>query len=765
MNHQNQALIGQAVNLFQAGLTRDAETILLQVLKKQSNSLPALEILGLIKASQGNPKESAVYLKRAILINPNNPSTQYNLAKVLSEIGDDVAAIPHHEKVIKLVPTNSDGWINYGKSLAALKNYEKALFAFDKALLINPKQFDSHLNKGIVLLGMGALNESLYEFDSALEIDGNNFLALLKKGAALLELQRFEDSLHYLKVALEIKPTDFDALLITGRNLYSQKRFTEALSFVDSALQIDPNSAEALSNIGAILNGQNRYQEAIPFFMNAIERNDQFAVAYANLGLAYDELNRYQDALDCYNNALEIDNSLEFLLGPRLRIKQMLGIWNDLGEVTKKIVNLIESGKEAVTPFGALSIIDSPEIQFLCAKKWASKVSHIEALAFDINISRKDRKRIKIAYISADFKNHPVGHLTSELFNLHDRTQFEIYAFSLYNAGPTDMVRGRLIDSFDHFIDLDKKTDIEIALLARELGIDIAIDLGGYTRSARVEIFKYRAAPIQVNYLGYPGTLGTTSYDYIVADHVVIPADSYTFYSEKVVSLPSCYLVDDSKRQPSTQKFTRVDFGLPNDGIVFCCFNNSYKFNPEIVECWSYILNNVSNSVLWLSANNSEFQTNLYAAFLKQAVSSDRIVYAERVDSIEDHLSRLMLADIFLDTWPFNAHSTALDALKVGLPIVTLIGKSFPSRVAASLLYAAGMPELVLETKFDYQRLAIDLGRNSEKLARVKQDLKSKVSSSSLFNTSLFAKKLEVAYIEMHNRLRANLPPDHFQIS
>jgi len=765
MINKNQALIGQAVNLFQAGLVRDAETILLQVLKSQSNNLPALEILGLIKASQGNPKESAAYLKRAVHINPSNPSTQYNLAKALSEIGDDIAAIPHHEKATKLVPTNSDAWINYGKSLVALNNHEQAIFAFDKALLINPKQVDSRLNKGIALISLGLLTDSLHEFDLVLELERNNFVALLKKGAILFELKRFNESLQHLEAALEIQQNDFDALLLKARVLYSQSRFSDALSVMQDALDIEPNSADALSNTGAILNGQKRYIEAIPFFAKALMHNNNFASAYANLGMSYDELSRHKDALENYDFALLIDPDIELILGARLRLKQILADWHNYNIEVNQIVNRIRENKLAITPFGALSIIDSPEIQFLCSVKWASKVSHIEALDFDIGTLQKNNYRIRIAYFSADFKSHPVGNITSELFQLHDRTQFEIYAFSLYDAGPTDATRERLKDSFDHFIDVDQKTDIEIALLARQLGIDIAVDLGGYTASARIEIFKYRAAPIQVNYLGYPGTLGTTSYDFIVADPVVIPADSYAFYSEKVVSLSGCYMVDDSRRLPTPQPFSREDFGLPKDGVVFCCFNNSYKFNPEVVVSWSQILNNVSNSVLWLSANNLDFQSNLYAAFLEHAVSSDRIVFAERIDSMGDHLSRLMLADIFLDTWPFNAHSTALDALKVGLPIITLIGKSFPARVAASLLYTAGMPELVAETKLDYQQLAIELGRNSKKLAQVKSNLQNRLLTSSLFDTPLFARKLESAYLQMHGRLQANLPPENIEIS
>jgi protein O-GlcNAc transferase len=765
MNNKNQVLIAQAVNFFQGGLVDDAETILLKVLKAQSNSLPALEILGLIKATQGSPKESATYLKRAVQINPSNPSTQYNLAKVLSEMGDDITAIVHHEKALKLSPNNADGWINYGKSLAATNNHARAIFAFEKAILLNPKSIDAHLNKGIALLAMGAAEESLSDFDVVLEFDNNNLSALARKGKALLELKRFNESLECLEQALKIKPFDFDTLLIVGLNLYSQKRFEDALAVSESALSIDPNSADVLSNIGAILNGQNRYSEAIPFFLNAITRNNQSATAYANLGLAYDELNQYQDALAGYNEALKIDPSLEFLLGSRLRIKQILGVWSGFDIDAKEIVRLIKAGKESITPFGVLSIVDSPEIHYLCAKKWASKFTHLKPFSSNIKSIDQGKARIKIAYFSADFKSHPVGYITSELFQLHDRTQFEIYAFSLSDAGLGDAVRNQLKGSFDHFIDVDKKTDAEIATLAREIGIDIAIDLGGYTASARVEIFKYRAAPIQVNFLGYPGTLGSDSYDYIIADQVVIPAESYQFYTEKIASLPGSYMPDDSRRLPAPRSFTRADFGLADDKVIFCCFNNSYKFNEEVAECWASILLNVDNSLLWISANNSEFRANILAAFNTFSIPSDRIVFAERIHSMDEHLSRIMLADIFLDTWPFNAHSTALDTLKVGVPIITFIGKSFPARVAASLLYAVGMPDLVTQTKSDYQRLAIDLGGNSKKLAQVKQDLKNKVSSLALFNTPLFAKKLEAAYLQMHGRLEANLPPDHFQIS
>jgi predicted O-linked N-acetylglucosamine transferase (SPINDLY family) len=326
-------------------------------------------------------------------------------------------------------------------------------------------------------------------------------------------------------------------------------------------------------------------------------------------------------------------------------------------------------------------------------------------------------------------------------------------------------MRDRLMSIFDHFIDVDEKSDKEITELARDLKIDIAIDLNGYTQYCRSQIFAYRAAPVQVNYLGYPGTMGAQYMDYIIVDRVLIPEEYQEYYLEKKVYLPNSYMVDDSTRIPSSKQFSRSDFNLPNDAIVFCCFNNSFKFTPARVSSFAKILLDTPHSVLWVSENNPSFKKNLAAEFLKLGIAADRIIFASRVDAMEDHLARYRLADLFLDTSPYNAHTTGLDSLKAGVPVITLAGKSFASRVGASLLTAIDLPELIVHSEEAFVKLASDLGKDAKALNLLKEKLRENYKKTPLFNSKLYCKHLEMAYREMHRLSIDDLPPTNIYIN
>jgi predicted O-linked N-acetylglucosamine transferase (SPINDLY family) len=363
-----------------------------------------------------------------------------------------------------------------------------------------------------------------------------------------------------------------------------------------------------------------------------------------------------------------------------------------------------------------------------------------------------------VGYFSADFKNHPVAFLAAQLFEIHDKSKFETYAFSLVNA--TDEMRGRLQLAFDHFIDTQIMSDIEVAQLSRSLAINIAVDLTGITASSRTGIFSYRAAPIQVNYLGYPGTMGADYMDYIVADKILIPPQSQQSYSEKIVYLPNSYQVNDRQRLISARQFTRQELGLPEHGFIFCCFNNNYKILPTTFEAWMRILKAVEGSTLWLFQDNTWAVENLKKEAQKQGVDAQRLVFAERL-SLPEHLARYRQADLFLDTFPYNSHTTASDALWAGLPVLTLMGRSFASRVAASLLNAIGLAELITQTQEEYEALAIELAMNPIKLKDIKLRLANNRLNTPLFDTPLFAKNIESAYIKMYERYQADLRPDH----
>ena len=662
MSPQLQLMLQQAIQAFQGGNFDSADSILKRVLQVDSKNLPALHILGLIKASQSNYREAADYLARAARIHPNDASIQYNLAKALSDSGNDKDALAHHKKAVALAPNNPEAWLSYGKTASNLGRYDDALVWYGKALNLKPDYAE----------------------------------ALINKGATLKELKRYE----------------------------------EAIAFAEQALVINPNLAEA----------------------------------WANKGAALKDLTRYEEAIVHYDKALSLKFDIDWVWGDLLYTKMKICDWAGLKESLEGISKKVMANEKVSQALSLLALSDDALLHKKCSAIFAqAKYPANPTLGFIPKLSKKEK--IRIAYFSPDFRNHPVSLLTAELFEVHDRDRFEVFAFSLQKAPIGDETNLRLRKGFDRFIDVDEMSDQEIAQLARELEIDIAIDLAGPTQYSRTGIFSYRAAPIQVNWLGYPGTIGADFIDYIVADKIIIPEPHQQFYAEKIVYLPNTYMVDDSKRTASTRVFTREEFGLPKNAFVFCCFNNDYKFNPQVLDSWSRILLTAKNSVIWISENNEYFRSNIVAEFESRGIDHDRIIFAQRVEMMADHLSRYALADLFLDTHPYNAHTTALDSLKAGVPVLTLMGQSFASRVAASLLNAIGLPELITNTQEEYEALAIDLAMNPQKLTDIKLKLAKNRLTSPLFDTPLFTKNLEAAYIKMIERYQADLEPEHISIT
>jgi predicted O-linked N-acetylglucosamine transferase (SPINDLY family) len=432
--------------------------------------------------------------------------------------------------------------------------------------------------------------------------------------------------------------------------------------------------------------------------------------------------------------------------------------WSNFHTLLNKLTEQIIKQEKTITPFAALALIDNPELQ-----KRNTEISINDNYPADnaqpIIGKYPKHQKIRIGYFSADFREHPVSSLTVELFELHNRDQFEIIAFS-FGVNTNDPLRKRLEIGFDQFIDVSDKTDTQITLLAREMEIDIAVDLGGFTAESRTGIFAARAAPVQVNYLGYAGTMFAEYMDYIIADPTLIPDEKQCHYSEKVAYLPNTYMVNDSSLQISEVPFSRKDVEIPEKAFIFACFNASYKITPATFLGWMRILSAVENSVLWLSNMNQTAKNNLKNLAVEQGIDKDRIIFASRMPSVSDHLNRIRLADLFLDTFPFNAHTTSNDALRVGLPVLTLMGKSFPSRVAASLLNAVNLPELITNHQHEYEALAIDLGSHPEKLVHIKNKLKSNLETSPLCNTKLFAQHIESLYQVMYQRHHDELMPD-----
>ena len=544
--------------------------------------------------------------------------------------------------------------------------------------------------------------------------------------------------------------------------IYSlQGRHLLALEAYDIALKIQPNDVETLVNKGSSCNDINNYFMALEVLERAIKLKPDIPEAWSNKGVTLHELKRFDEAITHYDKALSLRPDINWVFGELLHTKMKICSWSSLIDSLEIIFKKVITSEKVISPFPLLALSDDVLLHKKSSEIYIQTKYPFNSVLTPI-LKRPPSQKIRVGYFSADFHNHATGYLMAELFELHDKSQLELIGFSF---GPitNDGTRQRLEKSFDQFIEVGNKSDIEVAKLSRDLSIDIAVDLKGFTQDARTGIFAHRAAPIQVNYLGYPGTMGAEYIDYIIADKTLIPTEFQSGYSERVVYLPNSYQVNDRKREIAERQFIRAELGLPETGFVFCCFNNNYKLLPTTFASWMRILKAVEGSVLWLLQDNSWAAENLKKEAEKQGITADRLVFAERLP-LSEHLARHRQADLFLDTFPCNAHTTASDALWSGLPVLTLMGRSFASRVAASLLNAIGLPELITNTQEEYEVLAIEIAKNPQKLADIKLRLANNRLTTSLFDTPLFTKNLEAAYIQMYKRYQSDLEPDHIAI-
>ena len=456
---------------------------------------------------------------------------------------------------------------------------------------------------------------------------------------------------------------------------------------------------------------------------------------------------------------MDLKPDTPYILGNLLDAKMKTCNWDNFENQRAELRIKIENKKHAISPFLAIAYFEDPELHKITAQLYNKKNYPLNKLFPNIK-KYQTHKKIRIGYFSGDFRNHPVSTLTAELFELHNSSQFEIYAFSY---GSKDFFTERLEVSFDEFINIEKISDLDVVLLGRKMEIDIAVDLGGYSGDERVGIFAGKVAPIQLSYIGYLGTMGSEYYDYLIADNYIIPKANRKWYTEKIIYLPT-FQANDNKKVIPDKVFTRKDLGLPLDGFVFCCFNNPYKILPSTFDSWMRILGKVNSSVIFLYAHNEKVKENLLKEAIARNIDPQRLIFGAEV-SMSDYLARFRNADLFLDTSPYNAGATASDALRSELPLITLIGNSFASRHAASILNALGLPELVAESVEEYELLAVELATNSEKFLAVKAKLVKNLPDSLLLNTKLFSSNIESAYQKIYQRYHEGLAPDHIHLN
>ncbi len=614
--------------------------------------------------------------------------------------------------------------------------------------LISDKKKDPQL---LFLLGtayvqVGKTNLGIEYLQKSLLIKDDNASAHSNLGNAFKNLNRYEEALASYDKAIEINPNFADAYSNRGVILHEIKRYDEALQSYEIAIQINPNHFFSHGNKGITLKDLNRYEEALASYDKAIEINPNFIEAYNNKGNALKDLKHYEDAFAIYKKVMELKPDYEFIIGRVLHFSMFLCDWKNFHTLSEKIDNGLNKKDRVIEPFSLLGISDNPEHNKIAAEIYV-KNKLIKNFEGEPIFKKYEHKKPRIGYFSGDFGNHPVLHLIMDVFKNHDKSKFDIFGLS-YGIDKKDKWRNEVKNYFTQFKDIHKISDREVVKIGRDLELDIAIDLSGLTGNPRSGIFSNRVAPLQINYLGYPGTTGADYMDYIIADETIIPKENFKYYSEKVLFLPDCYQPNMKSRDISKKEFKRKDFRLPEKAFIYCSFNNNYKITPDIFEIWMKILNNVHNSVLWILKSNEKATLNLKKEAETKGINPDRIILADHLPN-DEHLKRIKLADLFLDTFPYNAHTTASDAVRMGVPIITLKGNSFQSRVGASILNCIAMKELVTNNKKDYQNLAIELGKNSEKFNKLKESLKNSVKTSPLFDSDKFTKNLEELYLKI----------------
>lgn len=710
---------------------------------------------------QGQLDQAEALYTAVLQSQPRNFNALQLLATIAVQRKNSAVAIELFDRALKINPDYAEAHNNRGNALLDLKRPEEALKSYRRALKIKPDYAEAHNNCGNALLKLERPEEALKSYCSALSLKPDYAEAYNNRGNALRDLKRPDDALKNYERALQLNQRYAEAFSNRGNILSTLKRADEALASYACALAINPDYAEAYSNRGNVLLDLKRHKEALASYDRAIAINPFHADAFGNRAIALRDLKRLEEALESYARALELDPASPFLYGDWLHTKMKLCDWNDLEKKIDLLADKIGNGDKATAPFGLLAMTERSSLHRKAAEIWVRSTHPASSLLPPI--ARRSRcGRIHIGYFSADFHNHATAYLMAELFELHDKSRFELTAFS-FGPDTHDESRERLVAAFDRFIDVRQHADKDVAILARNMGIDIAVDLKGFTQDCRVGLFAMRAAPLQVNYLGYPGTMAAEYIDYLIADPTLIPDSHQQNYTEKIAYLPNSYQVNDSKRRIAERVFTREEMGLPQTGFVFCCFNNSYKITPGTFYRWMRILNQVEGSVLWLLEDTATAAMNLRKEAALRGVAPARLIFATRM-SLPDHLARHRLADLFIDTLPYNAHTTASDALWAGLPVLTCLGSSFAGRVAASLLNAIRLPELITATPEAYEALAIELATNRERLKDIKQKLAHNRLVTPLFDSRLFARHICKAYTEMYKRYQANLAPDHIHV-
>ncbi len=765
---------------------KQAEALFRQAIEQGAAHGMVYMRLGLALGSQGRLAEAEVALRTATERAPDDPDTHLNLGNALTALGRPEDGLACYRKAVALQPRHADAQYNLGMLLNNMGRHAEALAAFHHLLTLAPEHPDVHNSLGLVHAQLGQRDEAVRCFRKALAIAPNYFHAHSNLGNVLRELVQLDEAAASCERALAIRPDFADALVNLGSIRVEQMRVGEAQALYERALQADPRSADAHRNLGLLFRTQGRMKEALVSYRKALESAPGQAVVHAELASTLRDNGEFDAALAAYRSALELDprsaatlyNLAETFkvmgrfdeaiaayertleqkpdyyraLGGLAYLRQHVCDWNAIESMWERLrTEAVGKPDSALSPFSVLYMPFSAQEQLACAKEWArlalDRLAAARAALGFGDPARAPHPRLRIGYLSWDFHQHATSYLMAELFELHDRDRFEIFAYSF---GPDDgsPIRARIRGASEHFVDISGESYSETARRIRGDGIDVLVDLKGYTMGSRPQILALRPAPVQVSWLGFPGSLGTACVDYIIADPFIIPEGAERHYSERVVRLPDCYQVNDRKREIAATTPTREECGLPATGFIFCSFNQTAKILPDVFAAWMRIMKAVPGSVLWLLETNRWAMDNLRRAAGAQGVAGERLVFA-RPRPLPEHLARYRLAGLCLDTYPYGSHTTASDALWAGCPLVSRAGETFASRVAGSILINAGMRELVTDSLEAYERLVNELASSPARLQDVRRRLREGRDSWPLFDTPRFVRNLERAYHSM----------------
>jgi protein O-GlcNAc transferase len=717
--------IQEALRLHQAGRLAEAEVLYLKSLAADKNFYPALHQMGLIRLYQGRAAEALAYIERGLALRAGTPELLSNYAIALAGVGRYGEALEALGRVVQLSPNNSSAWSNRGALLAKLHRDEEALRDFDRGVALDPVNGDAWNNRGLILVALGRPEQALESYDRVLKLRPNHVEARNNRGLALKAIGRAGDALAEFDRVLQEKPDHAGAFVNRAAVLRAMGEVEQALQSYDRALALQPNMPEALNSRANCL----------------WTRKSDLAGAIIDL-----------------ERLVHIRPDYPYARGDLLHLKMHAGDWHDLARERAALDEGVRAGKRVVVPHAYQSLSSSPSDLLASAKIYTQ--DKYPPLSSPQRHYRREGK-IRLGYLCGEFRSHATMYLAAGLFEHHDRTRFEVTGFDNSREDESAM-RRRVISAFDKFVRIQTHSDREAARLIAGEEIDILVDLNGFCGDLRMGVFAHRPALLQVNYLGSPGSLGADYMDYILADAEVIPRGAEQFYSEKVVRLPGSYQINDGTRSRPASS-TRAAHGLKETDFVFCHFNSSYKIMPDMFALWLRLLKNVPSSVLWLLEGNVQLRANLHREVVRAGVDPARLVFAPRTEN-SAHLSRLTLGDLFLDSLPYNAHTTASDALWAGLPLITCRGEAFAGRVAASLLRAVGLTELITNDLEEYERLALKLTKDRALLLFYRDQLTRDPARLPLFDTKRTTLQIEAAYEEMMARWTKDVPPAGFAV-